>query len=72
MSGLGGFVGVAGKALSFLNRFIGRMEANEHRADGMRRNELDHRDKQDEVSKDAAEHRKVDNSSTDDDVLDRL
>lgn len=59
-------------AVGLFNRLASIFEASEHRADGMRRNELDHRDKQDAVKKDAADHRKVDNSSTDDDVLDRL
>ncbi|PHS61745.1 MAG: hypothetical protein COB09_16895 [Thalassobium sp.] len=44
----------------------------ELKADGARKAELESRDKQDEIRKEASEHRKINNSSTDADIVKRL
>lgn len=45
---------------------------SELKADGARKQELESRDKQDEIRAAAKKHREKDNSSSDADVIDRL
>ena len=54
------------------NLFMQNTREAELRADGARKSELEKRDIQDEISKDAARHRKINNSDSDTDVLKRL
>jgi len=58
--------------LGALDKFLGNARDKELRADGARKGELASRDAQDKVRQDAKNHRKIDNSATDNDVVVRL
>lgn len=58
--------------LSIIGLGMQNARDSELKADGARKAEIESRDKQDEISKEAKDHRKIDNSSTDDDVASRL